>query len=236
MKMRDSSRKPYEGSRTRSYCCKLCSAFFLKAPAKRLRPDLSSDEFEKAHRDISSLLLQVLDEGYLTDAQGRKVDFRNTLVVLTSNLGAEILLQPDVAAQKGQEDSGEITLEKKQAIMDVVRASFAPEFLNRLDEFIVFRRLSKQALRDIVDVRLSELQARLNERRILLKINADVRDWLVSHGYEPQYGARPLNRLVAKEIGNGLADLIIRGDIKTGQAAEVLVRDSGEALVVVPSG
>ncbi|KAI4192199.1 MAG: hypothetical protein LQ346_004422 [Caloplaca aetnensis] len=184
------------------------------------------DEFEKAHRDISSLLLQVLDEGYLTDAQGRKVDFRNTLVVLTSNLGAEILLQPDVAAQKGQEDSGEITLEKKQAIMDVVRASFAPEFLNRLDEFIVFRRLSKQALRDIVDVRLSELQARLNERRILLKINADVRDWLVSHGYEPQYGARPLNRLVAKEIGNGLADLIIRGDIKTGQAAEVLVRDS----------
>ncbi|KAL8755037.1 MAG: hypothetical protein Q9184_004920 [Pyrenodesmia sp. 2 TL-2023] len=194
------------------------------------------DEFEKAHRDISSLLLQVLDEGYLTDAQGRKVDFRNTLVVLTSNLGAEILLQPDVSAQEGQELGGKITPEKQQAIMDVVRASFAPEFLNRLDEFIVFRRLSKQALRDIVDVRLSELQARLNDRRILLKTDADVRDWLAEHGYDPQYGARPLNRLIAKEIGNGLADLIIRGDIKTGQTAEVLVRDSREGLVVVPSG
>lgn len=201
-----------------------------------MRPDLRSDEFEKAHRDISSLLLQVLDEGYLTDAQGRKVDFRNTLVVLTSNLGAEILLQPDVSAQGGQELSGKITPEKQQAVMDVVRASFAPEFLNRLDEFIVFRRLSKQALRDIVDVRLSELQARLNDRRILLKVDADVRDWLAEHGYDPQYGARPLNRLVAKEIGNGLADLIIRGDIKTGQTAQVLVRDSGEGLVVVPSG
>ncbi|KAI4125622.1 MAG: hypothetical protein LQ338_004149 [Usnochroma carphineum] len=193
------------------------------------------DEFEKAHRDISSLLLQVLDEGYLTDAQGRKVDFRNTLVVLTSNLGAEILLQPDPTAQKGQEVEDEITPEKQQAVMDVVRSSFAPEFINRLDEFIMFRRLSRQALRDIVDVRLSELQARLDDRRILLKVDADVRDWLAEHGYDPRYGARPLNRLVASQIGNGLADLIIRGEIKTGQAARVLVKDSGDSLDVVPS-
>ncbi|KAL8718147.1 MAG: hypothetical protein Q9225_004682 [Loekoesia sp. 1 TL-2023] len=196
---------------------------------------LCSDEFEKAHRDISSLLLQVLDEGFLTDAQGRKVDFRNTLVVLTSNLGAEILLQPDTAAQKGREIGDEITPEKQQAVMDVVRASFAPEFLNRLDEFIIFRRLSRQALRDIVDVRLSELQARLNDRRISLKVGLDVRDWLAEHGYDPRYGARPLNRLVASQIGNGLADLIIRGEVKTGQVAKVLVRDTGEGLVVVPS-
>ncbi|KAI4245408.1 MAG: hypothetical protein L6R40_002468 [Gallowayella cf. fulva] len=194
------------------------------------------DEFEKAHRDISSLLLQVLDEGFLTDAQGRKVDFRNTLVILTSNLGAEILLQPDASAQRGQGEIGdEITAEKQQAVMDVVRSSFAPEFLNRLDEFIMFQRLSRQALRDIVDVRLSELQARLNDRRILLEADDTVRDWLSEHGYDPRYGARPLNRLVASQIGNGLADLIIRGRIKSGQAVRVAVRDSDDSLEVVPS-
>lgn len=194
-----------------------------------------SDEFEKAHRDISSLLLQVLDEGFLTDAQGRKVDFRNTLVVLTSNLGAELLLQSDASAQAGEDTGDEITQEKQRAVMDVVRASFAPEFLNRLDEFIIFRRLSRQALRDIVDIRLSELQARLDDRRISLKVDPNVRDWLAEHGYDPRYGARPLNRLVASQIGNGLADLIIRGEIKSGQVARVLVRDAGEGLLVIPS-
>ncbi|KAL8652401.1 MAG: hypothetical protein Q9210_002702, partial [Variospora velana] len=172
------------------------------------------DEFEKAHRDISWLLLQVLDEGYLTDAQGRKVDFRNTLVVLTSNLGAHLLSQPDSGAQLWQEVGDEITLKKQQAVTEVVRSSFAPDFLNRLDEFVMFRRLSRQALRDIVDVRLSELQARLDFRRILLRVDDDVRDWLADHGYDPRYGARPLNRLVATHIGSGIADLIIRGEIK----------------------
>ena len=184
----------------------------------------SSDEFEKAHRDISSLLLQVLDEGYLTDAQGRKVDFRNTLIILTSNLGAELL-------QRGQEISGDT----QEAVMNVVRSSFSPEFLNRLDEFIMFQRLSKEALREIVDVRLSELQGRLEDRRIRLEADDTVRDWLCEHGYDPRYGARPLNRLVASQIGNGLADLIIRGDIKDGQSARVVVRESGEGLEVIPS-
>lgn len=206
------------------------------ATERKLSLTVCSDEFEKAHRDISSLLLQVLDEGFLTDAQGRKVDFRNTLVILTSNLGAEILLQPDASAQRGQGEIGdEITAEKQQAVMDVVRSSFAPEFLNRLDEFIMFQRLSRQALRDIVDVRLSELQARLNDRRILLEADDTVRDWLSEHGYDPRYGARPLNRLVASQIGNGLADLIIRGRIKSGQAVRVAVRDSDDSLEVVPS-
>ncbi|KAL8859370.1 MAG: hypothetical protein Q9178_004048 [Gyalolechia marmorata] len=182
------------------------------------------DEFEKAHRDISSLLLQVLDEGYLTDAQGRKVDFRNTLIILTSNLGAELL-------QRGQE----ISSETQEAVMNVVRSSFSPEFLNRLDEFIMFQRLSKEALREIVDVRLSELQGRLEDRRIRLEADDTVREWLCEHGYDPRYGARPLNRLVASQIGNGLADLIIRGDIKDGQSARVVVRESGEGLEVIPS-
>ncbi|KAI4256554.1 MAG: hypothetical protein LQ352_002050 [Teloschistes flavicans] len=193
------------------------------------------DEFEKAHRDISSLLLQVLDEGHLTDSHGRKVDFRNTLIVLTSNLGAEILLQPDGALQNGQEVGEEVTPEQQRAVMEVVRSTFSPEFLNRLDEFIMFRRLSKQALRDIVDVRLSELQARLDDRRISLRFDDDVRAWLSEHGYDPRYGARPLNRLVSAQIGNGLADRIIRGEIKSGQAARVIVQDLGNGLKVVPS-
>lgn len=196
--------------------------------------DYRSDEFEKAHRDISSLLLQVLDEGHLTDSYGRKVDFRNTLIVLTSNLGAEILLQPDEALQNGQELGEEVTPEKERAVMDVVRSSFSPEFLNRLDEFIMFRRLSKQALRDIVDVRLNELQARLDNQRISLRVEDDVRAWLSEHGYDPRYGARPLNRLISSQIGNGLADRIIRGEIKSGQAANVIVQEAGNGLKVIP--
>jgi ATP-dependent Clp protease ATP-binding subunit ClpB len=186
------------------------------------------DEFEKAHRDISTLLLQVLDEGFLTDAQGHKVDFRNTIIVLTSNLGAEALVADEGAA------SADISPETKKEVMDVVQMSYPPEFLNRLDEFILFKRLSKEALRDIVDIRLRELQARLDDRRISLFVGDDVKNWLCDKGYDPRYGARPLNRLIAKEVGNGLADKIIRGAIKTGDVAKVVIRDGGEHLDVVP--
>lgn len=191
------------------------------------------DEFEKAHRDISALLLQVLDEGYLTDAQGHKIDFRNTLIVLTSNLGSIEILQGAGSASTLEENA--ITTETKQAVMDVVRSSYAPEFLNRLDEVIFFQRLSRRALRDIVSIRLQELQARLDSRRITLKADDSVKDWLSEKGYDPKYGARPLNRLILKEISNGLADKIIKGEISGGQAARVLVESSGDRLEVVPS-
>jgi ATP-dependent Clp protease ATP-binding subunit ClpB len=186
------------------------------------------DEFEKAHRDISTLLLQVLDEGFLTDAQGHKVDFRNTIIVLTSNLGAEALVADEGAA------SADISPETKKDVMDVVQMSYPPEFLNRLDEFILFKRLSKHALRDIVDIRLRELQTRLDDRRISLSVDDNVKTWLCDKGYDPRYGARPLNRLIAKEVGNGLADKIIRGAIKSGDVAKVVVRDGGEHLEVLP--
>ncbi|KAJ9303253.1 hypothetical protein DTO271G3_627 [Paecilomyces variotii] len=179
------------------------------------------DEFEKAHRDISALLLQVLDEGFLTDAQGHKVDFRNTIIVLTSNLGADILVGADPLHSYKESDSGEVSPEIKKAVMDVVQASYPPEFLNRIDEFIVFKRLSKDALRDIVDIRLRELQARLDDRRMTLKVDDEIKDWLCEKGYDPKYGARPLNRLIAKEIGNRLADKIIRGEVVSGQTAHV---------------
>lgn len=192
------------------------------------------DEFEKAHRDISSLLLQVLDEGFLTDAQGHKIDFRNTLIVLTSNLGADILVGDDPLHSHKQSGDGEISPEIKKAVMDVVGASYPPEFLNRIDEFIIFRRLSRSALRDIVDIRLKELQARLDERRITLTTTDDVKEWLCERGYDPRYGARPLNRLIAKEVGNGLADKIIRGELRGGQEAKVVIKGSGDGLEVVP--
>ena len=194
------------------------------------------DEFEKAHRDISALLLQVLDEGFLTDAQGHKVDFRNTIIVLTSNLGAEVLVaaedEPSTPASTAASSEPEIPATAKKAVMDIVQASYPPEFLNRLDEFIIFRRLSKHALKDIVEIRLKELQQRLEDRRITLDMPQDVKDWLCDRGYDPKYGARPLNRLISRQVGNGLADGIIKGVIRGGQTAGVRVAEDGLGLAV----
>lgn len=177
-----------------------------------------------------------LDEGFLTDSHGQRVDFRNTIIVLTSNLGAELLVRPDTQNSTAGDAGDAIKPEVKEAVMDTIRASFAPEFLNRIDEFIVFQRLSKSALRDIVDIRLTELQARLDDRRITLIVSSEVKDWLCDQGYDPRYGARPLNRLISEEIGNGLANQIIRGDLRSGESAEVVIGGSGDHLDVVPGG
>jgi ATP-dependent Clp protease ATP-binding subunit ClpB len=189
------------------------------------------DEWEKAHKDISTLLLQVLDEGFLTDAQGHKVDFRNTIIVMTSNLGADIIVGDEDLDSAGNESS-EISPATRAAVMDVVSATYPPEFLNRLDEFIVFRRLSREALRDIVDIRLKELQQRLDDRRIVLDCPDDAKQWLCDRGYDPKFGARPLNRLIAREIGNGLADRLIRGEIRSGDVAKVSLKADGSGLSV----
>ncbi|RAH48224.1 chaperone ATPase HSP78 [Aspergillus brunneoviolaceus CBS 621.78] len=190
------------------------------------------DEFEKAHRDISALLLQVLDEGFLTDAQGHKVDFRNTLIVLTSNLGAEILVGADPSYSSKDTGSAELSPEVKKSVMDVVQSAYPPEFLNRIDEFIIFKRLSREALRDIVDIRIKELQSRLDDRRMVLMVDDEIKDWLCEKGYDPKYGARPLNRLIAKEIGNRLADKIIRGEVTAGQTARVSFNEEKNGLAI----
>lgn len=190
------------------------------------------DEFEKAHRDISALLLQVLDEGYLTDAQGHKVDFKNTIIVLTSNLGADILVGQNHLHPYKETADGDIDPSVRKAVMDVVGSAYPPEFLNRIDSFIVFKRLALNAIRDIVDIRLKELQQRLDDRRIVLTVPNDVRDWLAERGYDPKYGARPLNRLITNEIGNHLADQIIKGQLKMGETAEVKIRDDKEGLEI----
>ena len=189
------------------------------------------DEIEKAHRDIAGLLLQVLDDGFLSDAQGHKVDFRNTIIVLTSNLGADILVNADPIHQ----NSSEISPSTKEAVMAVVGSAFPPEFINRIDEFIFFRRLSKSALRDIVDIRLKELQARVEDRRIVLTIHDDVKEWLAVKSFNPSYGARPLNRLISKQIAARLADRIIRGEIRSGQQARVVIAQRGDSLTVLPN-
>jgi ATP-dependent Clp protease ATP-binding subunit ClpB len=191
------------------------------------------DEFEKAHRDISALLLQVLDEGYLTDAQGHKVDFKNTIIVLTSNLGADILVGHDPSHPYKETPTGDIDPSVRTAVMDVVSSAYPPEFLNRIDSFIVFKRLARRAIRDIVDIRLKELQQRLDDKRITLSVSSDVRDWLADRGYDPRFGARPLNRLITNEIANGLADRIIRGQLRMGETAEVRIKEDGEGLEIV---
>ncbi|KAI0872083.1 P-loop containing nucleoside triphosphate hydrolase protein [Hypoxylon argillaceum] len=190
------------------------------------------DEFEKAHRDISSLLLQVLDEGYLTDAQGHKVDFRNTIIVLTSNLGADILVGNNPIHHYSETPEGDVGPDVRKAVMDVVTSNYAPEFLNRIDSFIIFKRLKLDALRDIVDIRLRELQQRLHERRIKLDVNDEVRAWLAERGYDPRFGARPLNRLITTEISNGLADKIIRGELRRGNTAGVRINEDKNGLEV----
>lgn len=191
------------------------------------------DELEKAHRDISSLLLQVLDEGFLTDAQGHRVDFRNMIIVMTTNIGADILVTAEPVSQKAF-TQGEVSAQTKDSVMAMVESSFAPEFINRLDEFVFFNRLSKASLRDIVNIRLHELQSRLDDRRIALRVDDDVREFLVETSYDPRYGARPLNRSISKMIGVRLANRIIRGEIRSGQSARVRLAAGGSELEVAP--
>lgn len=179
------------------------------------------DEFEKAHPDVSKLLLQVLDEGSLTDSHGKHIDFRNTIIVMTSNIGQEILLN-----DKNPHDDGVIDGETKRQVNDMLHHYYPPEFLNRLDEVLVFNRLSKSALKNILEIRLREIGDRLDDKRIVLSLNDDAKDLLTDLGYDPVYGARPLNRVLQKKVLNPLAMLLIKGQIKEGEKVGVVVRDN----------
>ncbi|MGI6246409.1 MAG: ATP-dependent chaperone ClpB [Pseudochelatococcus sp.] len=170
------------------------------------------DEIEKAHPDVFNVLLQVLDDGRLTDGQGRTVDFRNTLIIMTSNLGAEYLV-----AQKAGEDSEAV----RDDVMAVVRAHFRPEFLNRVDEIILFHRLRRDQMNAIVDIQLQRLARLLEERKITLDLDDSARDWLAERGYDPAYGARPLKRVIQKNVQDPLAELILSGRIKDGETVPV---------------
>jgi ATP-dependent Clp protease ATP-binding subunit ClpB len=170
------------------------------------------DEIEKAHPDVFNILLQVLDDGRLTDGQGRTVDFRNTLIILTSNLGSQFLVD-----QPEGEDSDAV----RDQVMAVVRASFRPEFINRLDEIILFHRLQRAAMGRIVDIQVARLQKLLDERKITITLDGAARDWLADKGYDPAYGARPLKRVIQKSLQDPLAELILAGRIKDGDKVEI---------------
>ena len=179
------------------------------------------DEVEKAHPDVFDVLLQVLDDGRLTDGQGRTVDFRSTILILTSNLGAHALQDAALTEQ-----------EKHDRVMQVVRASFKPEFLNRLDDIVLFDALSREQLGSIVTLQIQEVAERLAERRIELQVDEAATRWLAEEGFDPMYGARPLKRLVQKEIGDGLARLILRGQVQDGQTVAVRAAADGDGLVL----
>jgi ATP-dependent Clp protease ATP-binding subunit ClpB len=175
------------------------------------------DEVEKAHPDVFDVLLQVLDDGRLTDGQGRTVDFRNTILVLTSNLGSAALVDTSL------DDAG-----RKEKVMEVVKRSFKPEFLNRLDDVVVFHALSTEELTHIVDIQLDRLGARLAARRLTLQVSDAAREWLALQGFDPVYGARPLRRLVQSAIGDQLAKALLGGDVREGDTVSVDLDEQGD--------
>jgi ATP-dependent Clp protease ATP-binding subunit ClpB len=180
------------------------------------------DEVEKAHPDVFDVLLQVLDDGRLTDGQGRTVDFRNVILVMTSNLGSAFVSDPTLEPEQ-----------RRSAVMDVVRSAFKPEFLNRLDDVIVFDALGTEELTRIVDLQVSRLARRLTDRRLTLTVTDAAREWLTLTGYDPMYGARPLKRLVQTAIGDKLARALLAGEIRDGDEVVVDHHTGEDGLTVV---
>jgi ATP-dependent Clp protease ATP-binding subunit ClpB len=179
------------------------------------------DEIEKAHPDVFNVLLQVLDDGRLTDGQGHTVDFRNTLIVVTSNLGADFLVnQPE----------GQDTDAVREPVMAVVRSAFRPEFLNRVDEIILFHRLKREQMSRIVEIQLRRLATLLEERKIVITLDPAAREWLADKGYDPAYGARPLKRAIQKAVQDPLAELILSGKVKDGEAVKISVAPGKQSL------
>ncbi len=179
------------------------------------------DEVEKAHPEVFDILLQVLDDGRLTDGQGRTVDFRNTILILTSNLGSQFLIDQDVPFE-----------ERKKAVMDVVRQKFRPEFLNRLDAMVTFDPLGKAQLARITTIQIDQLQKRLADRRITLELEPEALTWLVDRGFDPVYGARPLRRLVQTAVGDKLAVALLSSELVDGDTCVITVADDGESLKI----
>ena len=172
------------------------------------------DEIEKAHPDVFNVLLQVLDDGRVTDSQGRTVDFKNTIIILTSNLGSMQILD-------GIQDNGEISKEAIDSVNDLLKASFRPEFLNRLDEIVFYKPLQKENIGKIVDLMLKDLKYRLSGKNLSLEVSEAAKDYIIEKGYDPNYGARPLKRLIQSEVETLIAKEIIKKDISAGSVLKV---------------
>ena len=183
------------------------------------------DEVEKAHPEVFDVLLQVMDDGRLTDGQGRTVDFTNVILILTSNLGSPILIDPTLSMDA-----------KREQVQALVRQAFKPEFVNRLDDIVIFQALSQDDLAQIVELAVDALHKRLRERRLTLAVTPDARSWLAERGYDPVYGARPLRRLIQTEIQNRLAMAILAGSVRDGDVVRVDVASDGDSLMLVSTG
>ncbi|CAH0147273.1 ATP-dependent Clp protease ATP-binding subunit [Microbacterium sp. Bi128] len=183
------------------------------------------DEVEKAHPEVFDILLQVMDDGRLTDGQGRTVDFTNVILILTSNLGSSILIDPTLPIEV-----------KREQVQALVRQAFKPEFVNRLDDIVIFQALSEDDLAQIVELAVDALHKRLRERRLTLAVTPDARSWLAERGYDPVYGARPLRRLIQSEVQNRLAMAILAGGVHDGDLVKVDVASDGESLVLTSAG
>lgn len=184
------------------------------------------DEVEKAHPDVFNILLQILDDGRITDSQGRTVDFKNTVIILTSNLGSRYLLE-------GIDESGNITPDAESAVMDELRSAFRPEFLNRLDEIIMFRPLTRDNLDGIIDIMLSSLRARLAEKNLSLEVSKAARDLAIERGYDPLYGARPLRRFLQTGVETLIARTVLAGDVAPGSVLSIDLDKNGELACTV---
>jgi len=185
------------------------------------------DEIEKAHPDVFNTLLQVLDDGRLTDGQGRTVNFNNTVIIMTSNLGAHA-----IADDKSE---GDISGRTRDEVMEAIRGHFRPEFLNRIDEIVFFKRLGRGEIDRIVGVQLKRLEKILGDRRMTINVNDEAMQWLSTRGYDPVYGARPLKRVIQKELQDPLARRILEGRIKDGDAITVTVDGGALSLNGVPA-
>jgi ATP-dependent Clp protease ATP-binding subunit ClpB len=184
------------------------------------------DEVEKAHPDVFNILLQVLDDGRITDSQGRTVDFKNTILIMTSNIGAQYLLE-------GIDENGEISEQATNQVMGELRAHFRPEFLNRLDETIIFKPLTKDNIGGIIGLILADINKRLADREISIEISDKAQHYIVENGYDPVYGARPLKRYIQKYVETLAAKLILADKVKVGDTILIDLNDSGDELIAV---
>ena len=197
------------------------------------------DEIEKAHPEVFNILLQIFDDGHLTDAKGRKVDFRNTIVVMTSNIGSDLINQDRSLgfSTKAQEDEEEqATYNRVKAnVLDEIKKFFRPEFLNRIDGTVVFHALSKFHMKEIVDLMLNEVSAGLLEKAITLEVTDKAKDWLADKGYDPHFGARPLRRMIQDHVEDKLSDAVLAGQFNPGDTAVVDLNDDDEIKVTCES-
>jgi ATP-dependent Clp protease ATP-binding subunit ClpC len=188
------------------------------------------DEIEKAHPDVVQLLLQVLEEGRLTDSLGRKIDFRNTILIMTSNVGADIL-QRNTSMGFGVESNAESEYERtREKILDETKKVFKPEFLNRLNDLVIFKSLAREDMLEIVDLELRNVSARLRERELTFEFSRECKEFLIEKGYDEKYGARPLRRAVEKYLEDTLAEAILSGEIKPGEVIRVTLDEESKCL------